>query len=79
MSLTLPSRLDEDTLPVILNQAGVVFMGDGLLSLISASSFRPEDLLSVATVNSALIAWGYSAGDATLVTNELTRRNATIP
>ncbi len=77
MSLPLPLRLDEDTLPILLVRGSQRLVGDGQLHMMAGMPLRPSDVVSIATVNTNHIALGFSSGDATLITNELTKRKAT--
>jgi hypothetical protein len=73
-TLTLPLRLDADTLPVILAKIGTPLKGDAQLNMLAEMPAHPSHILINATVNAAAIAAGFAAGDANKITAELTKR-----
>lgn len=79
MALTLPLQLNADTIPVLLNkQCGTPLKGDAELHLLAGMPFRVADSLVTTTtpaaVNTAATTAGFSSGDATTLSNELTKR-----
>lgn len=79
MALTLPLLLNADTLPVVLNkQLGTPLTGDAQLHLLAGMPFRVLDLTAVtpAGVSTAATTAGFSAGDATTLSNEWTKRQS---
>ncbi len=74
---TLPTLINEDTLPILLARIGTPLKGDGQLHLMAGMSLRAVDVLSEASVTTAHTTAGFSTADAATVVAVLDKGKAT--
>jgi hypothetical protein len=76
--MTLPNKLDEYELSIFMQkQLGIQLKGDAELHMMGGIPLRLADQIPAATVTTAMTNAGITDGDATTVTNVLTKKKAT--
>jgi hypothetical protein len=77
-NMTLPNKLDEYELSIFMQkQLGIQLKGDAELHMMGGIPLRLADQIPAATVTTAMTNAGITDGDATTVTNVLTKKKAT--
>ena len=74
---TLPTSINEDTVPVLLSRIGSPLDGDGQLNLLGDMRLRLYDELSEAAVTTAMTNAGFSSPDAVRIVAWLRSNQAT--
>jgi hypothetical protein len=72
----LPTMLTPDTIPVVLKRLGIQLKGDAELNMLAGGPQRICDQLSCAAISTVATDAGFSAGDATTLTEALVKSGA---